>query len=242
MMRLEQMLGQGSYVNQVKPSVLHRDYWALRAVRDELSRFFRLRKQQLNGAVFLDYGTPRPVYQPLADFANVRLRAADISIRTGDIVRINDDGSIDAEAGSYDGIISTQVMEHVPDPQLYLREALRVMKPGGLFFCTTHGNWILHRIPTDFRRWTIDGIRYEFETAGFEVESAHTAVGPLAQTTHLRAVLLGGMLRRVPVLGSLRYALYGIANLKMAIEDRITPKSARDLAPSLVIVVARKPV
>ena len=37
------------------------------------------------------------------------------------------------EDGSFDVVISTEVLEHVPDPAHYLAEVKRVLKPGGVF-------------------------------------------------------------------------------------------------------------
>jgi len=43
----------------------------------------------------------------------------------------------DIPNGSLDAVISTMVMEHVPDEQAYLAEICRVLRPGGRAFVTT---------------------------------------------------------------------------------------------------------
>jgi SAM-dependent methyltransferase len=74
-----------------------------------------------------------------------------------------------AEDGRFDGILSTQVLEHVPDPGFYLRDAHRMLRPGGDLLLTTHGVWPEHRCPIDVGRWTAEGLRSEVAAAGFEV-------------------------------------------------------------------------
>jgi SAM-dependent methyltransferase len=41
------------------------------------------------------------------------------------------------EAGSFDVVIATELLEHVPDPGAMIREVARILRPGGLFWATT---------------------------------------------------------------------------------------------------------
>jgi SAM-dependent methyltransferase len=74
-----------------------------------------------------------------------------------------------APGDTYDGVLSTQVLEHVPDPLAYLRDAHRMLRPAGRLVLTTHGIWEDHPSPGDYTRWTRQGLRVLIEQAGFAV-------------------------------------------------------------------------
>ena len=78
------------------------------------------------------------------------------------------DGSImPFEDSSFDVVISTEVMEHVPDPDSYLMEVKRVLKPGGMFFFTVPFLMSLHEVPNDYYRYTPFALEMIFKRIGF---------------------------------------------------------------------------
>lgn len=78
------------------------------------------------------------------------------------------DGSImPFEDSSFDVVISTEVMEHVPDPDSYLMEVKRVLKPGGMFFFTVPFLMSLHEVPHDYYRYTPFALEMIFKRVGF---------------------------------------------------------------------------
>src|SRR3954467_9024295 len=74
-------------------------------------------------------------------------------------------------ANSVDGVISTQVLEHVPDPQALLAEMHRVIKPGGGLVISLPFVWQEHEEPYDFFRFTSFGIAELLKKTGFEIDS-----------------------------------------------------------------------
>ena len=70
-------------------------------------------------------------------------------------------------SGAVDIVFSTQVIEHVPNPGLMIRECYRVLKPGGYLILTGPFYWPLHEEPFDFHRFTKYGFAHYLSEAGF---------------------------------------------------------------------------
>ena len=60
---------------------------------------------------------------------------------------------------SFDTVLNTQVLEHVPDPQRLIAEMSRVLKPGGVLILSAPMTWPLHEEPFDFYRYTTHGLK-----------------------------------------------------------------------------------
>jgi SAM-dependent methyltransferase len=115
----------------------------------------------------LDYGSGGSPYRSL--FPNSEYRRADVIQAEGLDYRIAEDQSIPEASGIFDLVLSTQVLEHVPAPRLYLAECHRLLRSGGRLVLSTHGTFEEHGVPFDFYRWTVEGLRKELEGAGFEI-------------------------------------------------------------------------
>lgn len=83
--------------------------------------------------------------------------------------------------GRFTGIVCSEVLEHVERPAQLLAALHRCLKPGGLLVFTIPFNFPEHMYPSDYRRWTVHGIRVDLEDAGFtQVDAAY--VGPYTIT------------------------------------------------------------
>ncbi len=132
--------------------------------------------------LLLDYGCGGSPYEAL--FPNARYHKADfVPVENIDFRIDNDSLLAGVKDDTYDLVLSTQVLEHVVNPQLYLAEALRVLRPGGKLAITTHGVFWDHGCPFDYRRWTADGLANELKLAGFRLDKAYKL------TTNARAAL-----------------------------------------------------
>jgi SAM-dependent methyltransferase len=70
---------------------------------------------------------------------------------------------------SFDTVVSTEVLEHVPDPLRALREMHRVLRPSGHLILTTPMYWPRHEIPYDYFRYPYDGLLHLIKASGFEL-------------------------------------------------------------------------
>ena len=146
------------------------------------------------------------------------------------------DGTLPCGDGEFDAVLSTQVLEHVTDPRVYLAEAFRVLRPGGRILLSTHGTFAYHPDPVDLWRWTCDGLRREVERAGFRVIHFEGIIGPVASGLQLVQDATYYRLPRVvrPVWALL---IQSLARLS----DRIERQWMKDLNGSVFAIVAERP-
>lgn len=206
------------------PHIWDADWHVLHALGAALRAALTDPELRLHGARVLDFGCGSRPYEPWFAAAGARYHGADIGGQAE--VRVRDDGGIEAPDAQFDIVASFQVLEHVWDVALYLREARRVLREGGRLLLSTHGAWLYHPHPGDFRRWTADGLRREVEAQGFKMVRMWPVVGPLAWTTVFRSLGLSQALRAIPLAGAPLSALAAAAlNARAWLEDRLTPAS-----------------
>ena len=74
-------------------------------------------------------------------------------------------------------IVAQEVLEHIADFRATIDEVLRVLKPGGTFYCQTPFQIGFHPGPTDFWRFSRQGVEQCFSGAGWSVEKVEISVG-----------------------------------------------------------------
>ncbi len=68
---------------------------------------------------------------------------------------------------SVDLVLATETLEHVPNPDVFLAQARRVLRPGGRIVLTVPFSARWHYIPHDYWRYTPSSLRMLLEAAGF---------------------------------------------------------------------------
>jgi SAM-dependent methyltransferase len=206
------------------PRIWQPDWLVLREMARVLRGVLAGRELGLQGARALDFGCGTRPYEPWFTAAGAYYRGADID--AAHEVRIRGDGTLDCGDAEYEVVASFQVLEHVWDVATYLGEARRVLRKGGRMLLSTHGTWLYHPHPQDFRRWTAEGLQREIESRGFELVAMFPVVGPLAWTTVFRTLGMGHVLRKIPLLGRALCVLVTVPmNIRAWIEERITPEA-----------------
>jgi SAM-dependent methyltransferase len=71
------------------------------------------------------------------------------------------------EDGFADTVVAFQVMEHLPEPGIFLSECQRILRPGGSLFLTVPFMWHVHEEPSDYFRYTRYGLDYLLKKTGF---------------------------------------------------------------------------
>lgn len=71
--------------------------------------------------------------------------------------------------GEFDSVLSSQVLEHVFNPEVFLSEANRVLKTDGILLLTVPFVWDEHEQPHDYARYSSFGLRYLLEQNGFVI-------------------------------------------------------------------------
>jgi SAM-dependent methyltransferase len=188
--------------------------------------------------VLLDFGCGNKPYHSFFQSRVTQYIGVDLTQNdsgTVDIV-LENSLSLPLEANSVDCVLSTQVLEHVPEPEEYLKEVSRVLRPRGRLLLSCPGSYMLHEEPHDYYRYTSYGLQHLLEKCNLKVVHIDTAGGAwrLMGQVFLNHRTFG---RRwsIPLFSSLLYyASIALANLMFSLLDRLN-SNTKDTANYMVV-------
>jgi SAM-dependent methyltransferase len=159
--------------------------------RELFGRFFKGR------LIDIGCGT-KPYKEVLKDYVteHIGVDHSDTSHDTSNIDIFSSAYSIPLEDNSFDSALCTCVLEHLEEPELALKECHRLLKPGGYAIYHTPFIWHLHEEPRDFYRYTIHGLKYLFDKAGFEIVEIRPICGFVITFLQLHLYLVRGKFNR----------------------------------------------
>ncbi len=188
-----------------------------------------------DGLVVVDLGCGTMPYRPIFERYVARYIGVDLpGNQTADFYA-DSDGRTEFADSFADVVLSTQLLEHVDQPIVYLRECYRLLKPNGLLILSTHGYWIYHPDPLDLWRWTGEGLQRAIEKIGFRIIDFRGLMGLTSTAVHL---LQDALMPKVP--GFMRW-LFSLVMQRLAmVADRFHSPSDRTRDACVFVVIACK--
>ena len=156
----------------LRPSPRKSDYWE----RLSILRSVEALAARLEPGPMIDVGCGLKPYVSILQRAGSNYWGVDYPVTVANAHSLASRADVFAESqrlpfrtGAFTTVISTQVLEHVPDPGALLGEMARVLRPGGSLVLSAPMTWPLHEEPYDFYRYTIYGLRRLLTATGLEV-------------------------------------------------------------------------
>ena len=213
-------------------------HYILYLIRRQLQVFITRYLAARDDLVLVDYGCGDRPYQVLFKDCVAQYTGADLPMNAQADVHLDERGALPLADGSADVVLSTQVLEHVLKPEFYLAEVNRVLKPGGMLLLSTHGYWMFHPHPTDFWRWTSQGLRHIVTEQGFVIEDFEGLMGLAPTGLHL---FQDGLTRSQRFPAWLKPGFYWVMQWVIQLLDWMSSAKNTRQDAAVYMLVARKP-
>jgi SAM-dependent methyltransferase len=188
----------------------------------------------------LDAGCGHSPFKNMLREKGTSVVGIDVEDRAGKTDHIADlQGMPQVENGTFDTVLCTQVLEHLPRPWDALRELSRVSRPHGMIIVTVPHLSIIHEAPHDYYRYTSYGLRALASQAELEVVDLQPTGGLFVFLGHSASLVLMCTLGAVPGLGWFTWLVNYIVFVRLAeLVDRVCGMPS--LYPCDYLLIARK--
>ena len=136
--------------------------------RRNLFKFYKKYSQKLGGNL-IDIGCGNKPYKNLFKHCKSYI-GLEIESENKNSADFTYDGkNFPFEDETFDSAVCSEVLEHVFEPNQFLKEVNRVLKKNGLIILTLPFFWDEHEQPYDYARYTSFGLKYILEKENFEI-------------------------------------------------------------------------
>jgi len=223
--------------DRLHPTIFHTRYVHLKKLRDATIKIINDLTASDEALLLVDFGCGDMPYRTVIEPKVGKYLGVDLEMNPKAEHHIDFDSKTTLPDNYADIVLSNQVLEHVDSPGGYLKEALRILKPGGTLILTTHGYWFYHPTPNDYWRWTSAGLKKTVEAEGFKIVSFYGIMGLAASGIQLFQDAIGN---KLPKFLKPPFALVMQSFIRLF--DKINSQPQRDRDASLYIVLAQKPL
>jgi SAM-dependent methyltransferase len=205
--------------------------------RRKLYRMLEFHRNAIGGKV-LDFGCGSKPYQRV--FKCESYVGCDIMVSGHDhsneeIDLVYDGITIPCADQSFDSIFTSEVIEHVFNPDRILNELKRVLVPGGTMMLSCPFFWAEHEMPFDYCRYSSAGIKSLLERNGFEVEFQTKLGNRFSVFFQLLNIFVYDLLTFHPKAWLLGLPLFGSINLLESILGRFQSRDSLYLSNFLIL-------
>jgi SAM-dependent methyltransferase len=220
-------------IQRTQPGWFHPRRYYLKMLRKLIEYAIEKHIPNKNG-ILVDYGCGSMPYKTLFETKINSYLGADLSDNPAIDIHLDEQGKLNYADSAADILLSTQVLEHVDDPELYLQESHRILKNDGLLLLTTHGYWMFHPDPNDFWRWTSSGLKKVVERNGFEVIDFRGIIGRPAMGLQL---FQDGLMFNLP--SPIKQIFIFIMQIHIYLFDKVTKQQTKNTDACTFLIVAR---
>ncbi|WP_301703933.1 bifunctional 2-polyprenyl-6-hydroxyphenol methylase/3-demethylubiquinol 3-O-methyltransferase UbiG [uncultured Parabacteroides sp.] len=183
-------------------------YFTRKGLLNSLSYFSHSLKGRL-----LDFGCGSKPYKSLfsqaIEYIGVDVENEGHNHDNEDVDFYYDGITLPFEKETFDSILCSEVLEHVPNLDAILDELNRVLVSDGKLLVTVPFVWPEHELPFDFRRFTVNGLTQVMGNHGFKVQEVMTSGGFIEVITQLWMMYLhNGLYGRNRYLNILKNILF----------------------------------
>jgi SAM-dependent methyltransferase len=144
------------------------DYFTLTSSHHSLTRVLLPTIEHYASGKILDLGAGFGAYRSVLEQCGDVYVGIDIQLHSAALDALADGRHPPFAEDTFDTVFCSKVLEHTPEPWQLLRQAHRLLAPGGrLILSAPHISYV-HAAPQDYYRYTNYGLAFLLQQAGFE--------------------------------------------------------------------------